>query len=514
MPTAIPTVASPLPAALPLYAAEAMRAADRAAQDDHGMPSIVLMERAGLATADAVRARFPTPGSVVILVGSGNNGGDGMVVARHLREAGWLVRVMAPGEAPATPDGAAMAAVARTLGIRIENLDSSAPPPDLIVDAMLGTGAQGAPRGAIADAIAWADASGAPVVACDVPTGVDADSGEVAGAALTAVLTATYAGDKVGLAVRPGAGRAGEVVVVDIGIPSDVRAVPSAWRADARALGALPRTGVGGEKYQAGAVLVVAGSEGLTGAAVLSSGATLRAGAGLTVIVTTASAQPIIAAHLTEVMPMPAPERDGGLAPEAIDVVRSQTGRVTALAIGPGLGRAPGTTDLVHSVLEETELPVVIDADGLWHLGEAVGALPGRGAPRVLTPHSGEAARLLGWTREEVEARRLAASATLVERTGATVLLKGPDTIVRGPGEAPIVTTTGTPALATAGSGDVLTGVVAAMLARGVHPPSRAAALAATLHGVAGRLAGKGDGTVAGDVLAALPSALGHRGRE
>ncbi len=514
MPTAIPTVAPPLPGAVPLYGAEAMRAADRAAQDDHAMPSIVLMERAGLATAEAALARFPVPGSVVVLVGSGNNGGDGMVVARHLREAGWLVRVMAPGDAPATPDGAAMTAVARTLGIRVDDLDPAAPPPDLIVDAMLGTGARGAPRGAIADAIAWADATGAPAVACDVPTGVDADTGEVAGTAVTAALTATYAGHKVGLAVRPGLERVGEVVVVDIGIPSDVRAAPSAWRADARALEALPRKGVGGEKYQAGAVLVVAGSKGLTGAAVLSSGATLRAGAGLTVVVTTASAQPVVAGHLTEVMPMPAPERDGGLAPEAIDVVRSQTGRVTALAIGPGLGRARGTTDLVNAVLEETDLPVVVDADGLWHLGEAVGLVPGPGAPRVLTPHAGEAARLLGWTRDEVEARRMAASVTLVERTGATVLLKGPDTIVLGPGETPIITTTGTPALSTAGSGDVLTGVVAAMLARGVRPASRAAALAAVLHGVAGRAAGKGDGTVAGDVLRALPSALSRRGPE
>jgi NAD(P)H-hydrate epimerase len=509
VPTAIASTAPPLEGAEPLFDAQALRDADRRAQHEHAMPSIVLMERAGLATAEAIVARFPRPGAAAVLVGTGNNGGDGMVVARHLREAGWLVRVLAPrGGGPATPDGVAMAAVARSLGIRVEPFDPALPPPDLVVDALLGTGARGAPRDELAAAVEWAVASGAPIVACDVPSGVDAETGEVAGLAVRARLTATYAGDKVGLRVRPGADHAGEVVVVDIGIPSDVRLAPAAWRAGEEVLAGLPRKRSGGEKYQAGAVLVVAGAEGLTGAAVLSSTATLRAGAGLTVLVTAASAQPVVAAHLTEVMPVPAPERDGGLAPEAIEAVRAQLGRVSAVAIGPGLGRASGTGELVRGVLETAEQPVVVDADALWHLGTLPEWLASRPGPTVLTPHSGEAARLLGWERAEVEARRLAASAELVARTGAVVLLKGPDTIVRGPGEPPVVNATGSQALATAGSGDVLTGVVAAMLARGAAPVP-AAALAAALHGRAGRLAGNGDGTLAGDLLGALPRALG-----
>lgn len=508
MPTAIPTTAPPIPDAEPLYDAEAMRTADARAQAEHAVPSIVLMERAGLDTARAALARFGDRGDALVLVGPGNNGGDGMVVARHLREAGWRVRVAAPGgEAPRTPDAAAMTAVASTLGIRVEPFDASLPAPDLVVDALLGTGARGAPRGPLGDAVAWAARVGAPAVACDIPSGVDADTGEVAGAAVRAALTVTYHGDKVGLRVRPGRDHAGEVVVVDIGIPSDVRSAPAAWRAGEDVLGGLPRKGAGQEKYGAGAVLVVAGAAGLTGAAVLCASATLRAGAGLTVLVTAASAQPVVAAHLVEVMVMPAAEADGALAPPAIEAIRAQAARVGALALGPGLGRSRETTALVRTILDETALPVLVDADGLWHLGTEPRWLRDRPAPTVLTPHAGEAARLLGRERAEVEAHRLAASADLVDATGATVLLKGPDTIVRSPGACPVVNATGTAALATAGSGDVLSGVVAALLARGLEP-LRAAALGAALHGRAGRLAGHGDGTVAGDVVAALPEAL------
>lgn len=508
MPTAMAIGPAPLERAEPLFGAEAMRAADSAAHARHAMPSILLMERAGLATAQAIIDRY-APCRVVVLAGSGNNGGDGLVVARHLAEAGYSVRVLAPGgDRPKTEDAMTNARVAESLGIRIEPFDPELGPPDLIVDAMLGTGARGEPRGAVGEAVGWVEHTGAPVVACDVPTGVDADTGEVAGAAIEAEVTVSYHGNKVGLNIEPGRSRAGVVVVADIGIPSDVRVEASAWRAGRSVLVGLPRKAAASEKYSAGAVLVVAGSVGLVGAAVLASRATLRAGAGLVVTVTAASARAEIATQACEVMVTGGGEQDGGLAPEAMEAIEEQLGRVDAVALGPGLGRNTGTSDLVRLLCDRVEQPLVIDADGLWHLGERPTWLAGRAGPTVLTPHSGEAARLLGWKRADVDARRVEAVGELSESTGAIVDLKGPDSLVRAPGGPLVVNGTGSPALATAGSGDVLTGTVAAMLAHRRIEPFSAVALAVALHGRAGELTGRGDGSVAGDVVEALPAAL------
>lgn len=507
MPTATAIGPAPLRNAEPLFGAEAMRAADEAAHEHHHIPSIVLMERAGLATARAVIERYP-PGRVVVLAGSGNNGGDGFVVARHLREAGYAVRILVPAGEPKTPDAMTNARVAASIGINASPFDTLGESPDLIVDAMLGTGAQGEPRGAIGEAVAWARRARCPLVACDVPTGVDADTGVVAGSAIAADVTVTYHGNKVGLNVEPGRSHAGVVLVADIGIPSDVRLVTSAWRADRSVLAGLPRKAASSEKYSAGSVLVVAGSRGLTGAAVLASRATLRAGAGLVVAVTSESARAEIATQACEVMVMGAAEQDGALAPRAIDAIDEQLGRISAVALGPGLGRHDGTTELVRALAERVEQPLVIDADGLWHLGERPAWLADRAATTVLTPHSGEAARLLGWERADVEAHRLAAVEELSDLTGAIVDLKGPDSLVRAPGGPVVVNATGGPSLATAGSGDVLTGTVGAMLAHGRLEPSAAVALAVALHGRAGELTGRGGGTVAGDVVEALPTAL------
>lgn len=507
MPTAKVNGPAPLIDAEPLFRADAMRAADQAAHEDHRIPSIVLMERAGLATARAIIERYP-PGRAVVLAGSGNNGGDGLVVARHLREAGYTVCVVCPAGEPRTDDAATNARIAASLGIPVLPFEPSIAPPDLIVDAMLGTGARGEPRGAIGEAVAWARQAGCPVVACDVPTGVDADTGEVAGAAIDTEVTVTYHGNKVGLAVEPGRSHAGVVLVADIGIPSDVRLDTSVWRAGRAVLAGLPRKASASEKYSAGSVLVVAGSRGLIGAAVLASRATLRAGAGLVVAVTAESARAEIATQACEVMVMGAAEQDGALAAGAMDAIDEQLGRVSAVALGPGLGRHGATTEFVRAVAGRVEQPLVIDADGLWHLGERPTWLVDRTATTVLTPHSGEAARLLGWERDEVEAHRLAAVAELSDLTGAIVDLKGPDSLVRAPGGAVVVNATGGPSLATAGSGDVLTGTVGAMLAHGRLEPFAAVALAVALHGRAGELTGRGDGTVAGDVVEALPTAL------
>ena len=504
----------PLRNQTPLFDAASMREADRSATEDHAIPSIVLMERAGIAAAHAILDQGWPQTSAVIVVGTGNNGGDGMVVARHLAEAGWDVQVLGlDGAAPATPDGATMTAIAASLGIAVGPFASSAPHGDaVVVDAVLGTGARGAPRGAAADAVEWIAAHAGPVVALDVPSGVEADTGRVEGAAVGADLTVTFHGDMVGLHVAPGLGRSGRVVVADIGIPTAIRLHPAAWLAGREVIAAVPRKGAASDKYASGSVLVIAGSPGLTGAACLAARATLRAGAGLTVVATPAAAAAVVSAQLLEVMCAPLPDRDGHLGLESIDRVLAESRRASAIALGPGLGRAEATTAAVHELIDRLALPLVLDADGLWHLADAPEGLQVRSAPTVITPHAGEAARLLGVERRQVEADRLASARTLAERSGAVVVLKGAGTIVAAPGELPSVNSGGSAALATAGTGDVLTGTVAAFLSKGMAP--RAAAIAAVaVHARAGELADRGDGTIASDVLEALPLALAESRR-
>ena len=508
------SIPPPLTGLTPLFDAAGMREADRRATEDHAIPSIVLMERAGLAAAREIMATEWGVRAAVVVVGGGNNGGDGMVVARHLAEAGWSVDVVAPeGRAPATPDGAAMTAIAASIGIDVTRFDPSAPhPTGVVVDALLGTGARGAPRGAVGEAVEWIAAHTGPVVALDVPSGIEADTGRVAGAAVRADLTVTFHGDKVGLRVEPGLGRSGRVAVVDIGIPSAVRLAPAAWRAGREAIGAVPAKGAAADKYASGSVLVVAGSPGLTGAACLAARATLRAGAGLTVVATPAGAAAAVSAQLLEVMCAPLPDADGHLAPASVERVLAEAGRASAVALGPGLGRAEATTAAVHELIDRIDLPLVLDADGLWHLGDNPERLAGRTAATVITPHSGEAARLLGRPRPEAEADRLASARELAERSGAVVVLKGAGTVTAAPGEAPIVNAGGSSALATAGTGDVLTGTVAAFLSKGMAPRAAAAAAVAA-HARAGELVDRGDGTIASDVLEALPRALGESRR-
>lgn len=501
----------PLEGCTPLFDAAGMREADRRSAEDHSIPSILLMERAGLAAADAIRAAHPDARAAAVIVGTGNNGGDGMVVARHLAEAGLAVRVMAPGgAAPRTPDAVTMTAIAASIGIVVEALEPGAPPASadvVVVDGLLGTGASGPPREPAAAAVRWMAAHPGPVVALDIPSGVEADSGRVEGDCVRAGLTVTFHGDLIGLRVTPGADMAGRVIVADIGVPSATALAPVGWLAGTGAAAAVPPKGAGADKYASGAVLVVAGSPGLTGAACLAARATLRAGAGLTVVATPAGVRAVVAAHLLEVMSAAVPDEDGHLAAVSVEGVLAQAGRATAVALGPGVGRAPATTDAVLALLDRLERPLVLDADGLWHLGASPERLAGRRFATVLTPHAGEAARLLGRERAEVEADRLACARELAGRSGAVVVLKGRGTITAAPGGAVVVNAGGSPALASAGTGDVLTGTVAAFLAKGMEPLAAAAA-AVAVHGHAGELADRGDGTIASDVIEALPRAL------
>ena len=512
MPTARSNIPHPFPGLTPLFGAVALRAADQDASRRFGLPGLLLMERAGLVSAQAILAHWPDAGHAVVMVGTGNNGGDGMVVARHLSEAGWRVQlVSADGLAPTTPDAHTMSNVALAMGAALGPFDPGAhrPAGAVLVDALLGTGTRGAPRAPLDAMVDWARDWPGPVVALDVPSGVDADTGHVGGVCINADLTVTYHGAKPGLHVSPGRAHAGEVVIVDIGIPSAVRAEPLAWLAGPSVAAQIPAKAVAGEKYGAGSVLVVAGAPGLTGAGVLCAQAGLRAGAGLVVAAVPARVQGLMAAMMREVMCAPVTDTDGCFGTASVPEIIAQAARTTAVALGPGIGRHPATTDAVRGVLDGVTQPMVVDADGLWHLTGYLDAVRGRSAPTVLTPHSGEAARLLGCERADVDRDRLGAAFELCQASGATVVLKGPGTIVCSPDGAVFVARGGGPELSTAGSGDVLTGITASALAKGLEP-GWAAIAAVCAHAIAGSRTGFGDGTVAGDLIEALPGAIAY----
>lgn len=454
----------------PLCTAAEMRAAE---EDYEGFPETApeLMERAGRAVAEEVLRRFPQARRIAAVCGGGANGGDGRIAARILREAGRTV---------------------------VEELDPSA---DVIIDALFGTGFRGEPRPEAAALIEAVNASGAPVVAVDLPSGVDASTGEVAGAAVTAAVTVTFHERKLGHAIAPGRFHAGEVVVADIGLR---HLGTAASRVLPEILDVVPRRGPASTKYTAGSVLVVGGSRGTTGAPCLAALAALRADAGYVAVAVPQSALAAVEAHLLEPVKRGLREDvDGLLVPEAVDAVADLVARAGALAVGPGLGRSAGTVAAVQRLLAETALPAVVDADALWQLQPVA-----RDAPTVLTPHAGELARLLGTTSADVSAHRLASARAAAERYGCVVLLKGADTIVAAPGERLLVVDLGPPSLATAGSGDVLAGVIGAFLAKGLDG-RLAAAAGAVACAQAARLAPAQAGLLAGDVAALLPRVLG-----
>src|SRR5712691_9522534 len=444
----------------PLYSADEMRAAEARYP---GYPETVpeLMDRAGRAVANAVAERYPDAHFVAAACGRGSNGGDGRIAAEILRGLGREALVVEPGgELPAC---------------------------ELVIDALFGTGFHGEPRPDAAALIEAVNDAGCPIVAVDVPSGVDASTGEIAGAAVRADVTVTMHAPKVGLYVSPGRFHAGEVVVADIGLEHGDTQHRLAGR---DLLGVVPLRAPGDHKYSAGSVLVVGGAPGTTGAVCLTAEAAFRADAGYVTVCAPKEALPVIEARLLEPVKRPLEQ-----ALEAAE-------RAKALAVGPGLGREQ--KELVRRLLAEVDLPAVVDADALYELEPAE-----RSAPTVLTPHEGELGRLLGEDSTWVAAHRLEAAGRAVEKFGCVVLLKGNETIVASSDGPTLVTTLSTPSLATAGTGDVLTGIVAAFLAKGMEAPLAAAA-AAVAQNAAARL-GPQAGLVASDVIARLPRALDER---
>ncbi len=446
----------------PLYTAAEMRAAE---ERYPGFPETAgaLMERAGNAVAVEVMRAYPLMRRIAVVCGGGANGGDGRIAARVLRDAGFLV------DETDEPAGY-----------------------DLVLDALFGTGFHGAPRPDAAALIDRINACGAPVVAVDLPSGVDASTGEMAGVAVEAELTVTFHGAKVGLLVAPGRFQAGRVVVADIGLEPD--ATRARHVTDA-ILASLPARSSRDTKHTAGTVVVVGGSVGMTGAPALVARAALRADAGYVTLCVPEGCLAVAESLALEPVKVGLPEVG------ALEVVLSRAERAGAVAIGPGLGRHPWAQELVRGVLANVTCPVVVDADGLFGLEAAA-----RSAPTVLTPHAGELARLLGVSLEWVSAHRLEAVSMCAERFGAVTVLKGADTLVQVPGQGVLVCDRGRPSLATAGTGDVLTGIVAAFLAKGMEP-GHAAAAAAVAHGCASALC-PSRGLIASDVVEALVQAL------
>jgi NAD(P)H-hydrate epimerase len=470
--------------------------------------------------AHRLTAIYPRAQSFMVLIGKGNNGGDGLVVARLLRESGRDVAVVCiappeeyrgdaaenlkrlPGEPPlALEDGAAREAIARAA---------------LIVDALLGTGFAGEPHGTAAQAIDAINDAGAPVVAVDVPSGVDASSGVVAGAAVKAAATVTFHAAKPGLWIMPGKAHAGTVETIEIGVPRGAPLDARIGLISPSVCELLPKRAGDTTKFVSGQVVVAGGSRGLSGAPRMASHASMRAGAGYVIACVPASLQDVLAAAARpELMTRGLPEADGSLAPKAVAAVIESIKPGGALALGPGLGRSDGAVDFALALAREAQAPMVLDADGLNAHAGRLAELRDRQAPTVLTPHAGELGRLLELDSKEIERERLRHVRAAAEQSGAIVVLKGDDTLVATPSGEVAVSRGGSPALATAGTGDVLTGVIAALLAQRVDPFTAAAA-GVWLHAEAGREAarrqGGAEGVIAGDVIDALPGARARVG--
>jgi hydroxyethylthiazole kinase-like uncharacterized protein yjeF len=494
----------------PLLDAEQMRETDAWAIETRGIPSLYLMERAGEGLADTVSRHAPT-GRVAVVCGKGNNGGDGLVAARLLRQAGRQVDVLLVWPAEwLQPDAKEM----------LRRLPGPEPEPfeearlkgvHVIVDALLGTGFQGAPRKPADKVIAAINAAKARVIAADVPSGVNASTGEVEGEAVEAKATATFHRAKPGLWIHPGKRYAGLVEAIDIGIPRGAPAKAESGLINGGVLRDMPRRGADSTKFSSGNVIILGGASGLTGAPSMAALAAMRAGAGYVTVGAPATLELSFTVRLLEAMMVGLPEKEGALSREAVGPALKAIGRADAGVLGPGLSKADGARGFALEMFERIDVPLVIDADGLNSLaGVFPEDLPQRPWPTVLTPHAGELGRLLGVDSKEVGAHRLAMAREAAAKARAFVVLKGDDTLVVSPGGRVAISRGEAPALATAGTGDVLSGVIGAMLAKGL-PPAHAACAGVYAHVRAGQIAAAphgADGVIASDVIHTLPAAL------
>ncbi len=506
--------------------AAAMRRIDQRTIEAYRVPGIVLMEHAGLALLQVLQALWPDVEQrhVTILTGAGNNGGDGFILARHLWHRGTAVRVVMLS-AVGRLRGDARRAYDMARAYEVPMVSATTPPAwsraasglhrtDLIVDAMLGTGLQRPASGLYAEAIASVNEAQKPIVAVDIPSGLSADHGRVIGPHICATHTVTFALPKCGLLTFPAAAAAGELHTVDIGIP---RAAIEAEEIDVAMLQEvdirriLPRRHPNAHKGSHGHVLVVAGSIGKSGAPVLASQSALRSGAGLVTLAVPAGLNAAMEVQLTEVMTLPVAESPAGcMATAAFDTIETFLPNASAMVLGPGLGVVPETRQLVRRLLQRTQVPVVLDADGLTLVADAPQILQTCQAPLILTPHPGELGRLLKVSPEAIQADRLNVALDFVRDMQVHLILKGAHTVIYAPDGQRWINCTGNAAMATAGTGDVLAGLVSALLAQGLSP-LQAAQGGVYLHGLAGDRVCVDLGTsglIASDLIHELPRAM------
>lgn len=504
----------------PIIAPEQMRDLDRRTIEEVGLPGIVLMELASrgvMLEIEQILGGRVAGARALVFCGGGNNGGDGFAIARRLLNAGAEVMVYLVAERDRIKgDAKTNLDIYEKLGgstVEVkQNEDFNRLPfADVIVDALLGTGIKGGADGLVADAIEAINLHAAPVVSVDIPSGVDGSTGYAHGPAVRADITATFGEIKIGHLISPGIDFAGRISRVDIQIPPKFvmeLEVPLFLVEPADVYEMLPDRGMDAHKGDAGKVLVVAGSVGMTGAAELASKATLRSGAGMVKVATAKNAQAILAGSASEVMTIPvADTAEGSIAPEAETTIDEAREWADVEVIGPGLSLNPETVHWFEEHVKDLPLPTVIDADGLNALAQLPDALANLNDKIVLTPHLGELARLTGKTSQEIAADRVGTVREYARKWGVTLLLKGVPTLVASPTGPVYSILAGNPGMASAGMGDVLTGTIAGMMAQGLSAQDAAIA-GTTIHGLAGNLAADelgSTGIVAGDVVERLP---------
>ncbi len=505
--------------------AQEMRQIDQQTIEEIGISGAVLMEHAGTAVVRTIRQHFPECQRIAVIVGKGNNGGDGLVVARQLALAGQPIQIflVSPPESFAG-DALTNLQIAQNLDLsmasilseeELEAAKSQIASSDLIVDSIFGTGLRGGVGGFIGEVIDFINKMGKPVVAIDLPSGLSADTGIAEGACIEGTHTVTIGLPKRGNLIHPGATFTGTLEVADIGFPPsviDAQSIQINWTQSSDAAQLLPPRPTHSHKGTYGRVFVVAASTGMTGAAALTSAGALRVGAGLVTLGAPKSLNAILEMKLTEVMTLPLPETaEGSLALDAKSHIIEAVERTkSVLAVGPGLSQHPETVALVHSLIRESDVPTVIDADGINALSKSTDILSSLSPQTVLTPHPGEMARLIGGTVEALERDRIGIAQQFAGTHNVTLVLKGaPTVIARGNGDV-WINSTGNAGMATGGMGDILTGLIAGLIAQKVSPFD-AAVLGVYLHGLAGDIVAESvgmHGLMAGDVLNNVPKAI------